>query len=1297
MATYNLTARPADSVIMLPTLGEVDLLVVPESSSNSIYLAIGFETADQIDISAFPQLSTRTLLDNAMALVGGVRLNGPFGQLTLAGITKGQLSEENFINNQPPSLIPIENKSASENNPFSLDISSNFTDANGDSLTYSVALENGDPLPDWLNFDSDNGIFSGTPEDEDVGIITVDVTADDGKGGMVGDRFNIVVFNLNDPPTVTSEIPNQNGKEGTAFSLNVSSNFSDPDRDSLTYSATGLPEGLSIDADTGLISGVPASSAVGTSNIIVTVDDGVSGTVSDSFDIAIEPRNVPPTVTSTIGAQTAIEGGLFQFQFDSDSFSDADGDILTYRATLTDGNPLPDWLSFNSDTRTFSGIPSNNDVGAIAIRVTADDGNGGTAETSFVLEVENVNNLPFLDLNGSLFGIDFAATFTEGQGAVPIVDPAGLTLEDLDNSNLTGATVTITNQLDGTSEVLAADTSGTSINANYNNGILTLSGIDTVANYQQVLSRITYNNTAVTPDSSDRQIQFLVSDGSNFSPVATSVVSLRVGADLQLTKIVNNPTPNIGDTLTFTVNLSNNGPLDATNIQVTDVLPAGMANVMGAASIGTYNTDTGVWTVPSLASGQMVTLLVTGTVQVWGTVINRAQVTNVLQEDPDLTNNQVATTASLALPARVQLTDIVAGQGGFVINGINGSERAGTSVSTAGDVNGDGLDDLIVGVPNANGSRGQAYVVLGGRDARPTGRVNLSSLGNEGFLINGISGNDLAGSSVSTAGDVNGDGLDDIIVGVPGANSGRGRAYLVFGKNNNIPVSLSNLGTGGFVINGSTPLDRAGASVSAAGDVNGDGLDDLIVGVPDADLNNNVNAGQAYVLFGKRDNLPVNLNNLGIAGFAIDGINNYDRSGTSVSNAGDVNGDGLDDLIVGAPGAGNSRGQSYIVFGKNDSNRVDLNSVTAGVGGFAINGIGNNDRSGTSVSNAGDVNGDGLQDLIVGAPGTSGGFGPGSAYVVFGKADGTAVNLNNLGTGGFAIAGINNNDQFGISVSTAGDVNADGLDDLILGAVGVNNFAGSAYVVYGKADNSTINVNSLGNGGFQIAGINNDQANPLSGDRAGSAVSNAGDLNGDGFADIMLSSPGANSETGASYVLFGGNFTNTVTQLGGTSPDLLVGTIAAEVFVGAQNDDTMVGGGGADVLNGGAGSDVIAVGSLDFRRVAGGSGNGDTLRLDSSLNLDLTAIANSRISGIEVIDLNGFGNSLTLSARDLQDLSDSTNSLTVLGSNGNTVNADFSDLGFTRSSNSPVVGFTTYNNGIIQLVVNNNVTQNILV
>ncbi|MGK7900972.1 MAG: putative Ig domain-containing protein [Hormoscilla sp.] len=1294
MATYNLTARPADSVIMLPTLGEADLLVVPEESSNSIFLAIAFETADQVDISAFPELSARDLIDNAMPLVGGVRLNAPFGQLTLAGITKGQLSEDNFINNQPPSLVPIENQSASENNPFSLDISSNITDVNGDSLTYSAALENGDPLPDWLNFDRDNGIFSGTPSDDDVGIITVDVTADDGKGGTVGDRFNIVVFNLNDPPTVTSEIPAQNGKEGTAFSLDVSSNFSDRDRDSLTYSATGLPEGLSINADTGSIDGVPTSNAVGTSNIIVTVDDGVSGTVSDSFDINIEPRNVPPTVTSAIAAQTAIEGGLFQFQFDSDSFSDGDGDILTYRATLTDGNPLPDWLSFNSDSRTFSGTPSNSDVGAIAILVTADDSNGGTAETSFVLEVENVNNLPSLDLNGSLFGIDFSATFTEGQGAVGIVDPVGLTLEDLDNSNLTGATVTITNQLDGTSEVLAADTSGTSINANYNNGILTLTGIDTVENYQQVLRRVTYNNTAVTPDPQHRRIQFLVSDGSNFSPVATSAVSLRVGADLQLTKTVNNPTPNIGDILTFTVNLSNNGPLDATNIQVTDVLPAGMANVMGAASIGTYNTDTGVWTVPSLASGQMVTLLVTGTVQVWGTVINRAKVTNVLQEDPDLTNNEVATTASLALPAQVQLTDIVAGRGGFVINGINGNDRAGTGASTAGDVNGDGLDDTIVGVPNANGSRGGGYVVFGKGDS--TG-VNLSSLGNEGFLVNGINVNDLAGSSTNTAGDVNGDGLDDIIVGVPGANSSRGQAYVVFGKNDSNPVSLSNLGTGGFVINGSTPLDMAGSSVSTAGDVNGDGLDDLIVGVPNADLNNNVDAGQAYVLFGKQNNGTINLNNLGTAGFAIDGINNYDRSGTSVSNAGDVNGDGLDDLIVGAPGASNSRGQSYIVFGKNDSNRVDLNSVTAGVGGFAINGILNNDRSGTSVSNAGDVNGDGLQDLIVGAPGASGGFGAGAAYVVFGKADGTAVNLNNLGSAGFTIAGVNNSDQFGFSVSSAGDVNADGLDDLILGAIGVNSFAGSAYVVYGKADNSTINVNSLGNGGFQIAGINNDQANPLSGDRAGSAVSNAGDLNGDGFADIMLSSPGANSETGASYVLFGGNFTNSVTQLGGTSPDLLVGTIAAEVFMGAQNDDTMVGGGGADVLNGGAGSDVIAIGSLDFRRAAGGSGNGDTLRLDGSFNLDLTAIANSRISGIEVIDLNGFGNSLTLSARDLQDLSDSTNSLTVLGNNGNAVNADFSDLGFTASSNSPVVGFTTYSNGIIQLVVDNDLTRNILV
>ncbi len=144
--------------------------------------------------------------------------------------------------------------------------------------------------------------------------------------------------------------------------------------------------------------------------------------------------------------------------------------------------------------------------------------------------------------------------------------------------------------------------------------------------------------------------------------------------------------------------------------------------------------------------------------------------------------------------------------------------------------------------------------------------------------------------------------------------------------------------------------------------------------------------------------------------FVMNGIDPHDKSGGSVSGAGDVNGDGLADLIVGArwasPGGNASAGESYVVFGKVDGTAVELSDVVAGSGGFVINGIDPGDVSGFSVSGAGDVNGDGLADVIVGARYADGaGTYAGESYVVFGKADGTAVDLSDVanGSGGFVM------------------------------------------------------------------------------------------------------------------------------------------------------------------------------------------------------------------------------------------------------------------------------------------------------
>ena len=421
--------------------------------------------------------------------------------------------------------------------------------------------------------------------------------------------------------------------------------------------------------------------------------------------------------------------------------------------------------------------------------------------------------------------------------------------------------------------------------------------------------------------------------------------------------------------------------------------------------------------------------------------------------------------------ASVLLSDIALGDGGFALYGEGTYDNSGESVSGAGDVNGDGLADLIVGASGADpdgSNSGRSYVVFGKADGASVLLSDIA-LGNGGFALSGAGLPTGVGESVSGAGDVNGDGLADLIVGAGFADpngSNSGRSYVVFGKADGASVLLSDiaLGDGGFAIDGAAASDISGRSVSGGSDVNGDGLADLIVGANGADPNGLANSGRSYVVFGKADGLVVSLSALGNGGFPIDGAVAEDRSGVSVSDAGDVNGDGLADLIVGAAvadpnGLANS-GQSYVVFGKAGVAAVSLSDIALGDGGFAIDGASAGDGSGGSVSGAGDVNGDGLADLILGAflADPNGLIYAGRSYVVFGKEDGFSVSLSDiaLGQGGFALDGAVASDASGVSgvsVSGAGDVNGDGVADLIVGASaadpnGVMD-AGRSYVVFG--------------------------------------------------------------------------------------------------------------------------------------------------------------------------------------------------------------------------------------------------------
>lgn len=401
------------------------------------------------------------------------------------------------------------------------------------------------------------------------------------------------------------------------------------------------------------------------------------------------------------------------------------------------------------------------------------------------------------------------------------------------------------------------------------------------------------------------------------------------------------------------------------------------------------------------------------------------------------------------------------GTNGFRLDGTNVNDDSGEVVSSAGDVNGDGYDDILVGAWRANGMVGYTYVVFGKATWGAT--LALSTLnGTDGFRLDGDGTTSFSGEFSSSAGDVNSDGYDDIIVGVKRGDSNKGYAFVIFGKPSGWAASatLTSLadGTAGFRLDGTTAADYFGHSMSSAGDVNGDGFDDIIVG---AIMTSGGSRGAAYVIFGKASgwaaNMAVNTLN-GTNGFRLDGTNVSELAGQSVSNAGDVNGDGFDDMLVGAHTVNSNRGYTYVVFGKPSgwASSIALSSLN-GTTGFRLDGIDNNDYSGFSVSNAGDVNGDGFDDILVGAYGASGING--ESYIVYGKASGWASTmvLNTLnGANGYLLYEASvSTDYSSRSVSIAGDVNGDGRSDVIVGSPYHDpltvDAAGAAYLVFGKS------------------------------------------------------------------------------------------------------------------------------------------------------------------------------------------------------------------------------------------------------